>query len=64
MSAEIQQLSSALSQATLAQQVDIAVLKKALDAQKIVAAGLLEALPPIPQLATEGSLGTRVNVFA
>jgi hypothetical protein len=64
MSAEIQQLASALSQVNLAQQVDVAVLKKALDAQRIAAAGLIAALPPVPELATEGSLGTRVNTFA
>ncbi|HTE42059.1 MAG TPA: YjfB family protein [Steroidobacteraceae bacterium] len=64
MSAEIQQLTSVLSQASLAQQIDMAVLKKALDAQKMVAAGLLQALPPVPELATEGSVGTRVNTYA
>ena len=53
-----------MSQAMLAQQVDVAVLKKALDMQKIVAAGLLQSLPPVPQLATEGAIGTQVNVYA
>jgi len=41
-----------------------AALKKALDSQATEAAGLINALPKMPSLATEGSVGTRVNTFA
>jgi len=42
----------------------VAVLKKALDSQAQAAAGLIDALPQPPSLATTGSLGTRVNTYA
>lgn len=64
MGVDALQIASAISQSNTANEVSIAVLKKALDSQRIVAAGLLQALPPVPSLANEGSLGTRVNTFA
>lgn len=60
---------SAVQAATLAAQsdaadsVNILVLKKALDLQATSATALLQALPQ-PALATEGSVGTKVNTFA
>jgi malonyl CoA-acyl carrier protein transacylase len=41
----------------------VLVLKKAMTLQAQSAAQLLQALPQ-PALATEGSVGTRVNTFA
>ena len=58
------QLASLVSQSTTGDQVGIAVLKKALESERMVAAGLLQALPPVPALAVEGSVGTLVNVRA
>lgn len=47
----------------VAQQVQIRVMKKAMDAQASTAAALLNSVPaPLP-LATTGSLGTRVNAL-
>lgn len=40
------------------------VLKKALEVQAQGAMALLNALPQQPALATQGSLGRHVNVFA
>lgn len=44
--------------------VDLLVLRKALDIQSQGAIELLNALPQPPALATEGSLGRHVNVYA
>jgi hypothetical protein len=46
-----------------ADSVNILVLKKALDLQATAATTLLQALPQ-PTLATEGSVGTKINTFA
>lgn len=43
--------------------VNILMLKKALDMQTTSATQLLQALPQ-PHLATEGSVGTKINTFA
>lgn len=48
-------------QANLAQEVQISVLKKALDVQASGAMVLLQAIPANLPLATSGSLGTQVN---
>ncbi|OYU25479.1 YjfB family protein [Paucibacter sp. B51] len=40
------------------------VLKKAIDQQAQGALQLLDALPAQPALASSGSLGTRLNVYA
>ena len=46
-----------------AQQVQIRVMKKAMDAQASTAAALLNSVPaPLP-LATSGALGTNVNAL-
>ncbi len=47
--------------------VNMLVLKKALNTQAAAAIGLLQGLPQPqqqPQLATQGSVGTRLNTFA
>jgi hypothetical protein len=51
------------TQSDTADSVNILVLKKALDLQATSATALLQALPQ-PALATEGSVGTKVNTFA
>ena len=60
------QSATAATQSSTSDAVNIAVLKKALDVQASAALGLIQALPQpqVPQLATEGSLGTQVNTFA
>lgn len=49
---------------TTAQAASLLVLKKALDVQQAGALALLDALPPQPALATEGSLGRNLNLYA
>ncbi len=60
----VQSATAAASQGPTADAVQIAVLKKALDAQAVAAATLIQSLPAAPALATEGSLGTRLNTYA
>jgi len=60
----VQSATAAASQGPTADAVQIAVLKKALDAQAMAAATLIQSLPASPALATEGSLGTRLNTYA
>lgn len=60
----VQSATAAASQGSTADAVQIAVLKKALDAQAAAAATLIQSLPAVPALATEGSLGTRLNTYA
>lgn len=48
-------------QAHLAQEVQVSVLKKALDVQESGAMALLKAIPATLPLATSGPLGTQVN---
>lgn len=55
---------AAASASQPADAVQIAVLKKALDAQAAAAATLIQSLPAAPALATAGSLGTRLNTYA
>lgn len=40
------------------------VLRKAMDIQSQGALELLNSVPPAPALASSGSLGTRLNVYA
>ncbi len=47
--------------ANLAQEVQVSVLKKALDVQESGAMALLQAIPATLPLATSGALGTQVN---
>jgi hypothetical protein len=54
---------TALSNNNTAQAVNVAVMKKAMNAQESAAATLLAALPQT-SLATSGHLGTQVNTFA
>jgi len=44
-----------------AQQKDAVLLKQAINSQASLMAGLLQSMP---QLATEGTLGTQVNTYA
>jgi len=44
--------------------LQIKVLNKALDAQAISAATLIQSLPQAPALATSGKVGTKVNTYA
>ena len=60
----VQSATAAASQGPTADAVQIAVLKKALDAQAVAAATLIQSLPAAPALATEGSLGTRLTTYA
>ena len=60
----VQSATAAASQGPTADAVQIAVLKKVLDAQAVAAATLIQSLPAAPALATEGSLGTRRNTYA
>lgn len=58
---------SAVSSASPSDSVQLLLLRKALQSQAQSAAAMLQALPqlpPQPQLATEGSVGTRINTFA
>jgi hypothetical protein len=52
------------TQARVGDAVNILVLKKAQAADAAAALGLIQSLPKVPPLATEGTVGTRVNVFA
>jgi hypothetical protein len=52
------------AQAKGAGALQIKVLNKALDAQAISAATLIQSLPQAPALATSGKVGTKVNTYA
>ena len=55
------------AQSAQSDDVNMHVLKKALNTQAAMAAGLLQAIPQppsAPKLATEGSVGRVVNTFA
>lgn len=54
---------SDVSQARLGAEIEVAVLRKTLDTQKMVAAGLISLIGKPQPLATEGSLGTRLNTY-
>jgi hypothetical protein len=54
---------AANKQAQLEQQVQVSVLKTALDAQASGALALLQAMPAVLPLAPSGSLGTHVNLY-
>jgi len=61
---QILSTATSMSQAKTAQEVSTTVLKKSMDMQESAAATLLQALPQAPQLATSGSLGTKLNTYA
>lgn len=52
------------AQGSTASDVQMAVLKKALNSQAAGVQPLLDSLPQPPKLATEGSVGTRLNTVA
>ena len=52
------------TQGRIGDAVNILVLKKAQAADAAAALGLIQSLPKVPPLATEGTVGTRLNVFA
>jgi hypothetical protein len=55
------QAATTAAQSPTADSVNILILKKALDIQAASALTMLQALPT---LASEGTLGTRINTFA
>ena len=57
------QLRKHQQQAQLEQQVQVSVLKTALDAQATGALALLQAMPAVMPLAPSGNLGTQVNLY-
>lgn len=57
-------VASSQAQGETADAVNLLVLRKALDIQAAGASALLSALPQQPALATEGSLGRNLNVYA
>ena len=60
----IASLATEMQQAKTSQDVSIAVLKKALDAQSTNALALLEALPPVTSANLPAHLGQNVNTTA
>ncbi len=54
----------AASQSSSAGDLQMMVLNKALNSQAAAAVTLIDAVPKPPTLATEGSLGTRLNTYA
>jgi hypothetical protein len=62
---DIASLATQLSQTRLQQQVGVAVLKKALDAEASTALALLRALPPVQSIVNlPGHLGQNINTTA
>jgi hypothetical protein len=55
---------TAAAQSSTADQVNMVVLKKALDNQNSSAQTLLQSIPQVPQLATSGSVGTQLHAVA
>lgn len=53
----------ATRQVELEQQVQVSVLKTALEAQASGALALLQAMPAVMPLAPSGNLGTQVNLY-
>lgn len=53
----------ATQQVELEQQVQVSVLKTALEAQASGALALLQAMPAVMPLAPSGNLGTQVNLY-
>lgn len=52
------------AQSSGAGDLQMMVMNKALNSQAAAAITLIAAIPKPPTLATEGSLGTKVNTFA
>lgn len=53
-----------MQQAKTSQDQQMLVLKKALEAESSTALQLIQSVAPTPTLASEGTLGTRINTFA
>jgi hypothetical protein len=58
------QAATSAAQGSSADAVNLMVLRKALDMQAVSAMTLLQAVTPMPALATSGNLGTKLNAFA
>ncbi|WP_374592757.1 putative motility protein [Aquabacterium sp.] len=54
----------AATQSSTAGDLQMMVLNKALNSQAAAAVTLIDAVPKPPTLATEGTLGTRLNTYA
>lgn len=57
-------VATSAAQSSNATEVQMAVLKKAINSQAAGVQPLLDSLPQQPKLATEGSMGTKVNTYA
>lgn len=64
ISNQIIAISGQLQSAQLAQNVQVYVLRKAMEMQQASVQSLLQPAPGPQPLATSGALGTRLNVFA
>jgi hypothetical protein len=64
ISNQIMAISGQLQSAQLAQNVQVFVLRKAMEMQQASVQSLLQPAPGPQPLATSGALGTRLNVFA
>ncbi|MOA23433.1 hypothetical protein D3C78_1440520 [compost metagenome] len=53
-----------MQQVNAEQDKQATILKKALEAQSSVMVELLQSVAQTPALASEGSLGTRINTYA
>jgi hypothetical protein len=60
----IARVGTSMEQTKTAQEVSVAVLKKALDAQSSAAVALLEALPPVASSNLPSHLGQNINTKA
>jgi len=60
----IASVATSFSESQNANQVQVAVLKKALDAQASSAAQLIQALPPVSSVNLPAHLGQNVNTSA
>lgn len=54
----------AMQDAQLTQNVQMLVLKKSLDMQAAAMVSLVQSIPQMPKLATQGAVGTNVNTVA
>jgi hypothetical protein len=64
ISNQIMAIAGQLQSAQLAQNVQVFVLRKAMEMQQASVQSLLQPAPGPQPLATSGALGTRLNVFA
>ena len=66
-STSLSQFASHLQSSQTSQDVQVAVIKKAIQSEQMTAAALLQMLPPVPgaqPLASSGSVGTQLHVTA